>query len=474
MNQRVLDVARQIAARRACDPVQVVTAAFPFVPARIGLPHFASTYLPADTQARLTRLLGGRAVLVGGTDVHSITLSRDGKTRAGIEEACAQWDDEYRRAYAQWQVRFDAYLRTDDQDHKETTHEALRRLEEQGALVEAATSVLICDDCGAAPPPRMTRSADGQDCCPWCGSTTLRQQQRSHLFLDLEQFRPAIEGTLALEKAPSRWLSGVLEHSLDRWCLTRDNLVGMDLHRNYPGRSLYLWFDSLAGYVTLARRLGLGQSSEDEFEFRHVFGKNIIFHHGIIWPVILRRGFGMGARISGHVRGFVMGQADWVDDATDMAALRLFVLFKTPDTISDCTLPSAEFLQFKKRVVENKVLNLLSRLGLAAQRGPAEPVIDLRWEALVADALNDIDVAVQRGCVQAATRRIIALIRECGGYAVDRGLLWNEDPGARWQAAEMRRIILAFLGALSPGFVPRVEPDHQERVLADVLSDVPS
>ncbi|MGJ5079307.1 class I tRNA ligase family protein [Bradyrhizobium sp. HKCCYLS3013] len=439
-----------VAANQAA-PARIVTAAFPFVPAELGLPHFASTYLPADTLNRVYRFLGYRSALVGGTDVHSIQVSRDGKTRAGADSLCEEFDRAYRRAFDSFRVHYDLYLRTDDEAHTRLTHAALRRLEIDANISPRPTNQLRCTQCDAAPPERLTRQPNGPAVCPWCGSDALTTEQATHLFVDLERLRATIVGDVALHSGARRWIDNILAAPLEPWCITRDNRVGMDLHRPIAGKSLYIWFESLVGYATLAQGLEDRGFPAAQAEFRHFFGKNILYHHGILWPVIARAALGIDNRSQACMRGFADSDCRWADAYRTDPALRLYTLLKVPDDGSDFRLAEAEFREFRRKIWTNKIENLLKRLALCEiePRGPLEP--DPSWQEAVDRTMMRISALADAGAVRRIAEETLRFVRYTGSLCVDRGILWSDQASQRGRAFGMRRLCLALLNLVTPG-----------------------
>lgn len=477
---RLAGALRDLAAARRQARPRVVTAAFPFVPARLGLAHFASTYLPADTLNRAMRFLGGRSALVGATDVHSIQVSRDGRTRDGAATLCDRFDAAYRAQFAAWRIAYDAYLRTDAPAHLVTTHRALRRLEEAGHLSEGTQHQLRCRGCDARPPPRLTRpqaaiatsGAAQVPTCPWCGSTAIEEEDAPHLFLALEPLRRRIAGRVAFDAGPGRWLADILARPLEPWCATRDNAVGLPLHRPMPGKSLYLWFDSLVGYATLAETLAAQGFPANEAEFAHLFGKNIVFHHGVLWPTIAEAGLGLAAPMRAGVRGFATGDTDWADALEGDPALRLYALTKVPDDGGDFRLIESEFAAFRRRIWRNKIANLMHRLALREAGPSGEPSlpptgsspvpIPEAWAretlATVEAIARDADALAARGIAEA----VLAHLRAAGRFAVETGLLWSDGPRDRALAGLIRRQCLALLDLPAPGAGIALEGGDQE------------
>jgi methionyl-tRNA synthetase len=433
-------------------PPQIVTAAFPFVPAELGLQHFASTYLPADTLNRVYKFLGYRSALGGGTDVHSsIQVSRDGRTRAGADRLCDAFDLIYRRAFESFNVAYDVYLRTDEEAHVWLTHAALGRLEADGGIHEGPGKQLRCAACNAAPPARLTHRIGQPPACPWCCSEVLRKEQVMHLFLDLERLRGAIEGALVLDGGARRWIADILAKPLVPWCVTRDNDVGIPLHRKLPGKSIYLWFESLVGYATLARALEARGFASAEAEFRHFFGKNILYHHGILWPAIGRAGLRIENRAHACLRGFAESDCGWAQRHWGDPALRLYTLLKVPDDGRDFRLVEADYLKFRSGIVNNKIRNLMQRLALRESKPekPFEP--DPEWWAATEDTITMVARFAERGEVRRIAEEILRHVRQMGSLSVRRGLFWSEAASDRRLAWGIRRFCLALLNLLAPG-----------------------
>lgn len=478
---RLAGALRDLAAARRLARPRIVTAAFPFVPARLELAHFASTYLPADTLNRAIRFLGGRSALVGATDVHSIQVSRDGRTRDGAAALCDRADAVYRAQFAAWRIAYDAYLRTDAPAHLATTHRVLRRLEAAGHLIEGTRRQLRCRGCDARPPPRLTRPqaapatavAAHAPACPWCGSTAIEDEDAPHLFLALEPLRRRIAGRVAFAPGPGRWLADILARPLEPWCATRDNAVGLPMHRPMPGKSLYLWFESLVGYATLAEALAAQGFPTADAEFVHHFGKNIVFHHGVLWPAIAEAGLGLAAPIRAGVRGFAAGDTEWADGLEGDPALRLYALTKVPDDGSDFRLIETEFASFRRTIWRNKIGNLMQRLVLC-EAGPAgapalqspgsapAPVPEawVRETLATATAIGrHADALAARGIAVA----VLAHLRAAGRFAVESGLLWSNAPADRALAGLIRRQCLGLLEIAAPGAAAALGAENSDR-----------
>lgn len=447
---------------------QLVTAAFPFVPAVLGLEHFASTYLPADLLHRATRFLGGSSRLGSATDVHSVQVSSDGKSRAGADELCDAYDCEYRRHFTLFGVEFDVFFRTDDQRHVSLTHAALRRLDEVGHLIEGKATEWRCGGCDARPPDRLLKSSDGGVICPWCEAALLERVTSNHLLLDLEPMRPDIETGVVMALPEMRRRAEILKEPLGRWCVTRNQEVGMPMHVPRPGQSLYLWFESLVGYRSLLDACDWPEPEREAARLRHFFGKNIFYHHAILWPAIARHGLSTSNPIEALVRGFARGNCGWAAAHYEDPALRPFALLRVPDRSDDFQLDEREFTLFRKRIWHNKYMNLLHRLSLNA-RAPDGPLpMPRQWLDAAHGCFANMLAAATNGHSRALAHEIDSFLRFNGRYCVQHAIPWSDDPDLQRQAWVVRASCASLLLLLSPRADRELAGHHAVDCLADL------
>lgn len=420
----------------------IVTAAFPFVPAVLGTAHAASTYVPADVTARLLRMLGRRAALASAMDVHSVQLSRDGIGRDGVEQACDAAEARYRAFFSAWGVTLDLWFRTDASDHVERTRATFARLAEANALLELERAVELCSGCGAAVPPRLAVAGT----CPWCGGAPATAG-RPHFHLAVEPRRDAVAASSSrLPGAARGWLSGLLGAPLAPWCLTRDNRVGIGFEEG--PRSLYIWFDSLVGYLTIRARLG---ADFDRAEMLQFFGKNILYHHAAIQPALLAA-LGETLDWRASVRGFLGTPIELAGGGVGARdARRLYLIFKTFDAPRDFQLSEAECTAFVRERVIGRLGNLLRRCGLQAQRGPIDAG---EGRALIGARIAALQPVLERHAALGEPRlALLAVLDEAKRLTAEgqseRWLIDDSDT-ARGKAAGALALLLTLLTPFAP------------------------
>lgn len=319
--------------------MKIVTTAFPFVPAVLGIHHFASTYLPADVYCRALRLMGEAAILVNATDFHSIYATNNGKQDL---KTCQSCHNSYIDAYKAFNIKFDHIITTDEQKHIETVHEAIKAIDKHGLLYRKNSSVIRCEQCSSYLPSLFIEKNNDKQICKLCGSNKLIELSSEHVWLKVSACGDLIK------KYQKKYTQAEIVNEMDQfsnelkdWDFTRDSQFGI----HYDDRlTIYLWFESLIGYYTLVPDI-----YKNNFEFVHFFGKNIVYYHGIIWPILLDCLSSGKAQISNlSVRGFMSSQSEieWNIEKLfarwSVDAIRYYTIYKVRDSINDFTLKESE------------------------------------------------------------------------------------------------------------------------------------
>lgn len=322
----------------------IVTAAFPFVPAELNIAHFASTYVPADVETRLLNIAGDRAVLVSATDYHSIYASADGRK---IDEGlCRVYHQKYLEIFKRMQIDFDAYIVTEDEAHKAHVKEAFQALLEKDKIYEGQTEDTVCSNCGCHLPKRFA-GEDGVGKCRFCGSTELTAKKVQHYFLRVSGTEESVRtfAAAAEQKDIRNMMLQYAGQKLLDWDFTRNNELGVKVSEDSQ-LSIYIWFDSLVGYYSLMQKY-----QEEVQQVMHFIGKNIVYYHSVIWPLIYREAFQGTASLQLSARGFL----DFKNTDGSMVELmtltqdfhpdfvRFYLAFKVKDNITDYSFSMDDF-----------------------------------------------------------------------------------------------------------------------------------
>jgi methionyl-tRNA synthetase len=355
-------------ARFPTETPAVVTCGLPYANGDLHVGHLR-TYIGGDTFARALRKLGQSVAFVSGSDMHGTPVAVNA-WREGVspEEFALRHHERYQETFPRFDVAFDNYGHTRTETNVELTQEFVRTLDEEGYVYDEAIEVAWDPEEGQALPDRYVEGtcpycgahARGDECDEGCGrhlepgeieaptsvitGNPAEYRTRNHKFFRLSEFQEylgefidRLEGTANARNQPREWIEGELKD----WCITRD----LDWGISYPGEEeliLYVWVDAPIEYVASTKEYAESADSADstgadadtepfdwerawqaEGELVHVIGRDIIQHHAVFWPAMLR-GVGYNEPRAVLASGFVnldgrafstsRNRAVWADD----------------------------------------------------------------------------------------------------------------------------------------------------------------
>ena len=323
------------------DGHAVVTCGLPYANGELHIGHLR-TYVGGDIYSRALETLGQKTAFVSGSDMHGTPVAVNAE-EAGVdpETFAMEWHETYRETFPKFNVEFDNYGHTHDETNTEVTTSIVERLEAAGYVHEEKIMVAYDPIDDQYLPDRYVEGT-----CPYCGAhargdecddgcqrhlepgeieapvstvtgNPAEYRECTHKFFEVSAFEEyltafldRLEGTSNARNQPRQWI----EEGLQDWCITRDMDWGID----YPGDEaatdlvLYVWVDAPIEYISSTKQytervgpdefdwgaawkrtadpadLESDEPSDSDGEIIHVIGRDIIQHHTIFWPAMLR------------------------------------------------------------------------------------------------------------------------------------------------------------------------------------------
>jgi methionyl-tRNA synthetase len=528
----------------------VVTCGLPYANGDLHVGHLR-TYVGGDAFARALRKLGQETAFVSGSDMHGTPVAvnawEEGVTP---EEFALRHHEKYEQTFPKFDIDFDSYGHTAEETNVELTQQFVRKLDDGGYIYEQEIEVAWDPEEGQPLPDRYVEGtcpycgarARGDECDEGCGrhlepgeiedptsvitGNPAEYRTREHKFLRLSEFQnylgefiDRMEGTANAKNQPREWIEGELQD----WCITRDLDWGID----YPGAEdlvLYVWVDAPIEYVSSTKqyteRVGddefdwkeawqndgvsaseasggsLDERSESSGELVHVIGRDIIQHHTVFWPAMLR---GVGYRepravlASGFVnldgKGFSTSRnrAVWVDDYLDEGFdpdLYRYYITTGSGFQQDIDFSWERFAERVNGELVGTVGNFLYRSLLFAHRnydGTPEGEVSEEVRERIEDAMDDFRAGVNDYSVRAVGQSAVELAG-FGNEYIQRHEPWNaEDPeraAVIRDCVQLSKAVAVLAEPVMPGMAERLwdqldEAGSVHDALLDAALDAP-
>lgn len=298
-----------------------ISCALPYANGPCHLGHIRSTYLPADIYARYNRMVGNDVLMVCATDEHGtpIAVKADKENKKPIEIS-KRYHDMIVRDVESMNISLDNFTRTTDEIHYEIAQNFFKELYNKGFIYREDIEQLYCNHCEKFLPDRYVEGlcpacgseARGDHCekcgralepteleepkCLTCGGTPIIKDTYQYAF-KLSEFeddlKDYIENNENLPSNVKNYAKNWLREGLNDWILTRDMNWGIPVPlEEAKGKVLYVWIEAFLGYISSASQWSseTGIKWEDYWNdyVVHFIGKDIIYHHSIFWPSLLK------------------------------------------------------------------------------------------------------------------------------------------------------------------------------------------
>jgi methionyl-tRNA synthetase len=512
------------------DTPVLVTCGLPYTNGPCHIGHLR-TYIPADFYVRYLRRAGERVVFVCGSDNHGtpIVISAE---QAGItpRQMSERYHEHFETTFKRMNIRFDHFGMTDNPTNHAHTQSIVQRLIDNGYVYEKTISQSYCARCSRFLPDRYVEGtcpycgapARGDECdqgcgkhlepgeikdpvCKLCGGKAdLRDQQ--HYFFKLSEFSEFLENYLPSLGGTSNarnYALGWIREGLHDWCITRT----LDWGVKFPGRTdlvVYVWVDAPIGYISFTEEWAKAHNDDwkpywcgDRGHVTHFIGQDIIYHHCIFWPALLKgAGYGTPNAVvaSGMVkiedktfsksRGYVVWtNDDYLDQGLPSDYLRYYLLSYTNHT-KELNFSWKVFQERVNKELVDTLGNFLYRtLHFAFNKIGSIPDIGVEEavEKEIRSTLDVVDAAMRDYEFKVAVDAIMGLASYGNGY-IQNNAPWKlikTDPGAAAQvirnALQLAKALILLVEPVLPVIAANgwrmigYEDDIGEHTLAETL-----
>jgi methionyl-tRNA synthetase len=393
-------------------------------------------------------MMGEDVVFICGSDCHGTPIVVNAeKEGVSPKELVSKYHEHFQQVFKLMDIKFDFFGRTDSKYHHTRTHELVRKLIENGYVYPKETELAYCPRCERFLPDRYVEgicpycgtAARGDECdqgcgrhlepgeileakCKVCGSKAIYVKQK-HYFFKLTAFKDFLieflknlEGTENALNYAKQWVKTELKD----WCITRNLEWGV----KFPGEDLvvYVWVDAPIGYISFTKKacekLGKdwkeiwlnGKLNGKNCEIVHLIGLDIVYHHCIFWPAMLKgAGYALPnaivasgmVKVEGKTFSKSRGYVVWVEEDYFKAGfnpdfLRYYIVNYTSHQ---------KDLNFSWEIFRDKVNNeLIATLGNFLYR-----VFHFTWKNFGEIDVKDVDEAVMEKIIETKSKIAEAL-----------------------------------------------------------------
>ena len=363
--------------QKSCKNVYITTPIY-YVNDVAHIGH-AYTTIIADMLARYSRLVGHNTYLLTGTDEHGQKIAQSAEARGkSPKEYADEISGKFRALWDDFDISYDQFIRTTDENHKVGVQKAFSKMFEKGDIYKGEYEGFYCVPCETFYPE--SQLVDEQF-CPECARATILVKEESYFF-KLSKYEDKLlkwyeeNPDCILPRAKKNEIVNFVKNELKDLSISRTSFdwgVKFPESMNEPKHVMYVWLDALLNYTTA---LGYG-TDEKNMDFWpaniHLVGKDILRFHAIYWPAFLMSlDLPLPKHIAAHgwwtrdgekmskSKGNVVNPKE-VADAYGLDAFRYFLLREVPFG-QDGDFSQKALINRINSAIGNDLGNLLNRI----------------------------------------------------------------------------------------------------------------
>ncbi len=262
------------------------------------VPHIGHAYttIAADILSRYNRLKGKEVFFLTGTDEHGQKVEKAAREKGlAPKEHADRMVENYMSLWEKLDIRYDAFIRTTDEGHKNVVRSVLQELYNTGEIEKRLYTGWYC-----VPDERFwTEKEVVEGNCPDCKRPVERITEENYFFL-MSKYQERLiryieeDPYYILPETRRNEVLGFLKNNpLGDLCISRPKQrlswgVPLPFDDNFV---TYVWFDALTNYYSATKYLAPSAKFPGSDGWwpaeHHLIGKDILTTHAIYWSAML-------------------------------------------------------------------------------------------------------------------------------------------------------------------------------------------
>jgi methionyl-tRNA synthetase len=259
-------------------------------------PHLGSLYstVLADITKRWNQLYGKDTFLLTGTDEHGqkIVLAAE-KAGKKPQEFVDSFINSYKTIWKKYEINYDYFVRTTDQEHKKSVQLLIELLEKKGDIYKGFYEGWYCTPCETFIIEKDIENKEKAPLCPSCGRSTNKVSEDCYYF-NLSKYQDKLlkfykeNPNFVVPKERFLEVINFVKSGLKDLSISRTTVKWGILFPKDKKHTVYVWADALINYISA---IGYGQDKK-KFDYwwpadLHILGKDIFRFHAVYWPAFL-------------------------------------------------------------------------------------------------------------------------------------------------------------------------------------------
>jgi methionyl-tRNA synthetase len=259
------------------------------------VPHIGHSYttIAADVFARYHRLSGLKVLFATGTDENAPKVVEAAKERGvSVREHVDEISEKYREMWAKLAISYDDFIRTTEDRHRVVVEDLVARMLAAGDIYKGKYEAWYCMTCETY----FAQAEVGEEkLCPnaWCAKP-LQWVSEENYFFRLTNYGDWLLGHIAdhpnfLNPDFRRnEVVSFIKQGLRDVCISRKAQGWGIPVPGDPDQVIYVWFEALINYYTVAREWAKGNGWDPWPASLHLMAKDIFPRfHATLWPAML-------------------------------------------------------------------------------------------------------------------------------------------------------------------------------------------